>query len=168
MNNIDTFLRQVDDSIPNGIELIQKFFFTFSRFECALKNTPAYLMGNDEAKPNWDVFANSISHSFNYEENKEVKEAVDYIIDEPPRKQMNRGGNLVWEESFVDANASLTYKLGVYIRRVRNNLMHGGKYNGNYNLETRNFQLINASIVLLDYFLELDEDVKTNFLNTIN
>ena len=167
MKNINKFRANVEDSIPEGVVLMQNFFFTFSRFECALKNTPKYLTGNTEAKPNWDVFANDISQKFNVNVNKKVKGAVDYIIGEPPRKQINIKGNLVWQESLVNTNATLTNKLSVYIRRVRNNLMHGGKFNGNYNPETRNFQLINSSLILLDYFLELDTDVKTNFLNNL-
>lgn len=167
MKNIKAFLETVENSIPDGVNLIQKFFFTFSRFECALKNTPGYLTGNNDAKPNWDVFANNISEEFDVTINNDVQQAVEYIIGEPPRKQINNNGMLVWEESIVDDNATITNKLCIYIRRVRNNLMHGGKYNGNYSPESRNYQLIKHSIVLLDYFLELSDEVKVNFLKNI-
>ena len=167
MSNTDAFLKTVQSSIPNGIDLIQKFFFTFSRFECALKNTPDYLMGNNDAKPNWNKFASDISAKFSVKASKDIREAVEYIINKPPRKQINNDGVLVWKSLVLDENTPLANKLCLYIRTVRNNLMHGGKFNGNYNPETRNFNLISYSIILLDYFLELNEKVKANFLKDI-
>lgn len=168
MNNIESFLNNINDSIPEGISLINKFFFTFSRFECALKNTPGYLKGGRYAEPDWSAFEKSIRDHFKMDFSKKITESVDYILSDPPRKQINNDGVLAWRESRLDDNAPTTQKLVEYIKRVRNNLLHGGKYNGIYTNESRNYKLINYSIFLLDYFLELNTEVKANFLININ
>jgi hypothetical protein len=97
-----------------------------------------------------------------------LRNAVDFILNEPPRKQTIDNGRLTWQESLVDNNTSMTIKLCVYIRRVRNNMLHGGKFNGNYNPKSINYRLITYSTFLLNNWLDLDLEVKNNFLSGIN
>jgi hypothetical protein len=52
----------------------------------------------------------------------------DHILDEPPKKQGPNGENkIVWLD--VAANDKSAQALFSHIRRMRNNLYHGGKFN---------------------------------------
>lgn len=159
--------RKINSQIPNGELIIYDLFITFARFECALKNTERFL-NPQRAEPLWDKFSETISNNFNPDSIPELRIAVDFILNEPPRKQIIRDGRLDWESSRLDENASITRKLCVYIRRVRNNLLHGGKFNGNYDPESRNYQLITYSTVILNNWVELDHEVRRIFLSDIN
>lgn len=167
MENTNRLKTIIHDQIPNGESIIFDFFVTFSRFECALKNTNRFLHPN-QAQALWDRFSDVISSYFNPNSSPELRSAVDYILNEPPRKQIVNGGRLEWQESIVNGNLSLTRKLVVYIRRVRNNLLHGGKFNGNFNPDSRNFQLIINSTIILDNWVDLDAEIRANFLSDIN
>jgi hypothetical protein len=60
-------------------------------------------------------------------------------------------------------------KLNLSIRDIRNNLFHGGKFNGNYQEDvSRNYILLKNSIIILDEWLSLNETVKQNFLTPIS
>ncbi|NPD44253.1 hypothetical protein [Lentimicrobium sp. S6] len=157
----------ISKQIPKSKSILFDFFITFARLECALKNTERFLKPN-KAEVNWDEYAKFLSGPFKVENSDEIKNAVNFILNAPPRKQANNEGYLVWEEGIVDNNASLTYKLSIYIRRIRNNVLHGGKFNGDYNPESRNYKLINYSLIILNNWLELDKEVNTNFLSDIN
>ena len=167
MENTVELKRKLNIQIPNGEPIIFDFFITFARFECALKNTTRFLRP-ERAEPNWDVYSEFISNSFNPDFSPEIRTAVDFIMNEPPRKQIIRNNQLDWDLCIVDNNASLTRKLCVYIRRVRNNMLHGGKFNGNYNPESRNYRLITNSTLILNNWLELDDEIKALFLTDIN
>lgn len=55
-------------------------------------------------------------------------------------------------------------KLSWHISDVRNNLLHGRKFNGNYQSETsRNFRLIESALIVLNEFISLNEEVRSNF-----
>ena len=84
---------------------------------------------NQEARPNWDKYANSIKDKF-HPENPEVKNAIRYLRKKPPQKQIVRNNELCWENSTPDLDD--LNNLFLYIRRVRNNLFHGGKFKGIY------------------------------------
>lgn len=164
MDNTNHLIQNIDNTIPNAKKIMLEFILTFSRLESALKNTPKYLVGDkNKAEPNWEAFLMSINKVFDSKINKDITDSVDYIIDNPPRKQVILKGVLKWKDSTLDEGAALTKKLGAYIRRVRNNLMHGGKFNGNYEPESRNYQLLKSSLIVMNYMIDLDKDVKTNF-----
>ncbi|WP_075343150.1 hypothetical protein [Tenacibaculum agarivorans] len=176
MDNIDVFLTSAQESIPDGVIIMQQFFLVFSRFEYALKKTDDFLIErHGAASANWDAYADSINEDFcnlinqeldgfgfNHEKIVKLKEAVDFFVMEPPRKQEVEGGVLVYRDR-VREDDSLTRKICVYIRRVRNNVMHGGKYIGSNAIGSRNYKLLDLSLYLMDCFLELNDEVKHNF-----
>lgn len=167
MKNIYDLKHLINVQIPNGKTIIYDFLITFARFECALKNTVRFLHPT-EAEPAWDTFSESISLVFNPDISLKTRNAIDYILNNPPRKQINEEGVLIWQDSVLGSEYSTTRKLSVYIRRVRNNLLHGGKFNGNYTPESRNHQLITSSLIILNEWINLDPEIKLNFLADIN
>lgn len=143
-------------------EVIFNFFKTFSRFEYALKRV-GYNSGDGMAKADWKQFIFDINNKFKIDADQKLKESVDYILNNPPNKQVVEDGQLAWSSNEPDAKSE-TELLFQYIKRVRNNLFHGGKYNGKY-LEdpTRSYKLLNSSIVILNYALTLSHEVNSAF-----
>jgi len=153
-----------------GQILINEFFISFARFECALKAT-GFVSGNfEKVSANWDGFTSSIRNEFdNRIRPIQIKSAIDYLNENPPRIQNYIDGNLAWRDRVFAANQPLINRLSLSIRDIRNNLFHGGKFNGNYQEDfSRNYILLRSAIIVLNYWLELNDDVKRNFLEPIS
>lgn len=124
------------------------FFFIFAQTECALK-VLGFHYGEGDAKPNWDKFSKEIGPIFDYT-NSAIKDAVEYIEQNPPKKQVIEKSKLIWVDETKNGNRLI--EIFLCIRRVRNNLFHGGKFNGIYieNPE-RSKELIESSLKILKY-----------------
>jgi hypothetical protein len=148
-----------------GLNLITEFFIIFSRFEYALKKSNfANYNNNGPVLANWDGFVTSIAPSFNYEKNDELKDAVKYLMQYPPRMQVIDNGQLSWRERVFQTNVPSINKLCLSIRDIRNNLFHGGKFNGRYERDvSRNYLLLKSSITVLNDWLGLNKNVRDEF-----
>jgi hypothetical protein len=136
------------------------FFLIFSRFECALKSAGFVSTDiNKTAKPDWNEFSNRIMGDLNTrkKECKELANAIDYLNDKPPGKQIvkplaNGGKGLGWKKITITPNVNDTLSLIESIKRIRNNLFHGAKYP----LDLKHdIPLINHATTVLKYLLEL-------------
>jgi hypothetical protein len=141
-------------------QLSLQLFETFSRMEYAFKAV-GYWQPKIYAEANWDSFVNAIKGTFNADHSSEIKDAHDYILSQPPNKQMIVNDALVWKA--VPADGDDLTKLSVYIRRVRNNLFHGGKYGDHALNFERNRALILHSLTLLQYLKTLHSGVEHLF-----
>ncbi len=166
---VEQFTQQLNLAItPEGHRLIQDFFICFSRFECALKAAGFIDGGANRAWPNWDTFVASIEPTFVKGASPELRNAVDYILLNPPRIQTLQGGQLVWQNRVFEANEPEICKLGKSIRDIRNNLFHGGKFHGKFEDEvSRNSRLLSYSLIVLDNWLGLSDPVRVNYLTQI-
>ena len=161
----DDFITQLNSSFDNdGRILISKFFIVFSRFEYALKSANH----RNGANPNWDSFASSINGNFDKERSEELKEAVEYIVNNPPKVQGEFDGKLIWKDREFHDNTPLTLRLSLSIRDIRNNLFHGGKFQGTFQPEiSRNYRLLEKSIIILNEWLGMDRQVREKFTEPI-
>lgn len=166
--NIEVFREKVENTFNNkGKELIFLFLITFSRFECALKESSFHNHSPQRLEPDWDLFIKSIRDEFNPNITTELKKAVNYILNHPPKIQIYDNNCVMWKQREF-TNEPLINKLSIYIRSIRNNLFHGGKFNGTFKEdESRNYQLLNNSIIILNNWLNLNDVVKENFQNDI-
>ena len=130
-------------------ELVLEFFLALSKFEFALK-TSGYAQGNAQGvSPNWDKFGADLRELFNCECSDEVLMYCEYYLAYPPQKQALEGNYLCWVESPPN-KASKIENILILVRRVRNNLFHGGKYNIQAADETeRNELLLKGAICIL-------------------
>jgi hypothetical protein len=109
-------------------QLACAFLGVFARFEYALK-AAEFLQGDDNnAEPDWSSFARSIAEPFTAAQEAELSHAVAYLLDQPPRKQVILDGRLEWRAAPPDNNLSRAEQVFLMVRRVRNNLFHGGKF----------------------------------------
>ena len=164
------FLDKFNNTINiQGRNLLTEFFISFSRFECALKASNFVNGNSNSIKANWDSFVGSIRQTFISERTPQLKQASDYIVNNPPRIQIIENGHLGWRDRVFQISDSEIDKLSLSIRDIRNNLFHGGKFNGIYERDvSRNYILINAAMIILNEWLKLSEEVQHHYLKGID
>jgi hypothetical protein len=138
-------------------------FVTFARCEYALK-AAGFHKGDGVAEPNWQDFAASVLIIFDNPPYADLKEAVEYICHHPPKRQMIKDGNLVWEDAAANTNLQSDLVL-TYVRRVRNNLFHGGKFNGRWFAPERCELLLRHCLTILHACLDASEEVREAYDN---
>ncbi len=143
---------------PKLNKLAGDFFRLFSRFEYALKANGYLVPNRNDATPDWERFATEIHDAFSHLEDGDVKKAVAFLLAEPPKKQVNKDGQIEWDLS-PPRSKNETHLVLLYVRRVRNNLFHGGKFNGKWFAPERSGPLIEASVKILRACLGLSSGV---------
>jgi hypothetical protein len=139
-------------------QLACEFLAVFARYEFALK--AAGFAEGDEAKPAWDRYARTIDAGFTQLNIAELTTAVDYLINQPPKKQVLVNGNLQWRDAPPDPNVLPAEQVLVMVRRVRNNLFHGGKFLPGGD---RDQLLVHHALVVLRACLPLHGDVAASY-----
>ena len=135
------------------------FFKLFARYEFALKDAGYINPGrNDKPNPDWDRFANEIGVALFKADETPVRTSIDYILNSPPNRQVVIDGIAQWRE--VPNTEKSPLALFVHIRRVRNNLFHGAKFNGTWFDPERSKQLIECAIIILSHCISLNPEIK--------
>lgn len=129
-------------------QLAGKLFQVFSRTEYALK-AAGYNNGDGPAEANWRKFALDVEVLIANPTIPELHEAIDFFFSAPPKKQVIVQGVIQWEVSEPTTNSKAD-KLLIYVRRVRNNLFHSGKFNGHWFAPERSELLLRHSLTILD------------------
>ncbi len=128
------------------------------RYEFALK--AAGLAHGEDATPSWDRYANTIDAGLARLNSPELTAAIDYLLTQPPKKQVLDGGRLQWRDAPPDPNQSRAAQVLLMVRRVRNNLFHGGKFIPGGD---RDQVLVNHALVVLQSCLPLNADVSAAY-----
>lgn len=128
-----------------------ELFVAFARMEYALKAAGFLKRPDGNAEANWEAFAAAIQDEFEVKRQHDaaVRDAAEGLLAAPPNKQIVTNGVLSWSEVQPQA-ASETDLLLQYVRRVRNNLFHGGKFNGVWFAPERADFLIPKCLLILD------------------
>lgn len=142
-------------------KLAAKFFQLFSRTEYAMK-VAGYNNGNGPAEANWQKLALDVEDLIANPTSPNLREAIDFIFKAPPKKQMIINGLIQWENVKPDTS-SRADKLLQYVCRVRNNLFHGGKFNGRWFEPERSESLLQHSLIILSAVIEAIPAVKEAF-----
>lgn len=143
--------------------LLFEFFLTFARFEFALKSS-GFVTGDDrEAKPDWDRFGKSLDLEEVRRDPKFVA-AHDYLSLHPPARQVLAAGGLAWDATVPFGKLDRMDQVLALVRRIRNNLFHGGKFNDQVHTGPgRNRLLLHHSIAILCRCLELSPPVARHY-----
>jgi hypothetical protein len=139
-------------------ELAAEFFRDFSRMEYALKAASFMKPNRANAEADWEAFARAIHQPISENESAELAAAKTFLLQKPPKKQVNNNGQIEWSDTVPQHNGE-TDLLLLYVRRVRNNLFHGGKFNGRWFAPERSTALIKASSVILAHCREASDQV---------
>ena len=138
-----------------------KFFLVFSRFEYALKKAGFFIWdGKGKLFPDWKQFCDSINGCCT--DDNEYNKCVEYIVRNPPRKQIvSNGGKLDWRS--VQGNGNEPRIIIEHIKRIRNNLFHGGK---GAPQNHRDNELLRAATCILLIWLEENDDIKEAYIGS--
>jgi len=128
--------------------LAGELFCTFARAEYALK-AAGYNKGDGPAQADWSKFAIAIDELIANTEDPKLSTAINFLLNSPPKKQIIKDGIIQWQVS-TPAHNSKAENLLVYIRRIRNNLFHGGKFNGHWFDPERSRLLLDHCITVLE------------------
>ncbi|MBK5016684.1 hypothetical protein [Pantoea sp. S62] len=128
-------------------KLCFEFFTEFARYEFFLKIT-GLTQGEGDAKANWDRYALEVEEIIASPDTAELKDAIDYILTHPPKKQIVRNRVLLWDERPVQGR-SKAQQVFLLIRRIRNNLFHGGKFNSHWFEPERSELLMQHALIIL-------------------
>lgn len=148
-------------------ELVMEFFVVFSRFEFALKRAGCLKTDNGRAKPDWTKFTADYEKTFDPEKKPRLREAWNYLENEPPMIQVVVDGKLDFRVDERLRDMSPFRKATEAVRTVRNNLFHGGKFpnSGVVDDPARKTKLLKKCTILLNEMLVLAPDVKAHFDN---
>jgi hypothetical protein len=136
-------------------QLAFRFFKLFAQYEYALKAIGYGTAGwNRQAEPSWDRFANEIGRQIMEVNEELIASAIRYILERPPKRQIWINGEVQWENVSIDDRSPQA--LFGHLRRVRNNLYHGGKFNGRWIDPDRSRELIGKSLLILEALVDLD------------
>ena len=147
----------------NDLDVLRyEFFRTFALFEYALKASGFHPPNRAEA--DWGRFAESppVRRVLDHPIDAGLTEAIGYILDRPPNKQVIENGTLTWSDRPPDADSQSGRVLG-FVCRVRNNLFHGAKED-RFDIE-RTEQLLRHSLAILHGCLGASEDVRNAYRN---
>jgi hypothetical protein len=137
-------------------ELAFSFFKLFAQYEYALKAMGYGSAGpRGQAEPDWDRFANEVGALVMEGEAQGLAAAREYILQHPPKRQVWKAGIVEWEP--VPNNERSPQILFAHIRRVRNNLYHGGKFNGRWIDPDRSAALLTNALVVLGALTKLSQ-----------
>ena len=144
-------------------DLVLDFFLVLSRMEFALK-LAGYAKGDEKnVSPDWIKFGKDISLSFDSKADQTVSKALQYYLSIPPDKQVLKDGRLDWVSAVPTDETEIERTL-ILIRRVRNNLFHGGKYNAQAHSETaRNEELLKMGICVLKQAMQILPNVQAAY-----
>ena len=145
-------------------QLVLDFFLCFSRFEFALK-VSGYARGDaSQVSPDWDRFAAEIHDTFEKDRTQALAQACESYLLNPPKKQVLANGSLAWSTDLPVDSTRQPELLISLVRRVRNNLFHGGKYSGALHEETaRNEELLRGGLTILDECLRINPHLRAAF-----
>jgi hypothetical protein len=127
--------------------LAYNFFREFARYEYCLKAT-GLLENSRAATASWTKYAAEVAQVLEAPQTQDLEHAVAYFIDHPPKKQVIKGGLLDWDETLPD-HTSKSELILLLVCRVRNNLFHGGKFNGLWFEPQRSEDLMRHALVIL-------------------
>ncbi|MBX3620638.1 MAG: hypothetical protein KF891_11735 [Rhizobacter sp.] len=131
------------------------FFKLFAKYEYALKAMGYGLAGpKQSAEADWDRFSTTVGVKVLSVTDAEVKAAIQYIFQKPPKRQVWVNDAVNWE--VVPNGERSAQILFSHIRRARNNLYHGGKFGSQWIDPDRSQELLETSILILNALVLLD------------
>ncbi|EPR1042091.1 MULTISPECIES: hypothetical protein [Enterobacteriaceae] len=125
-----------------------KFFKLFAQYEYFLKKENFFQTIRNKIIVDWDSYANKVVGKNFMDLLGESSASADYILKNPPKAQVVVNGVIVWKD--VNNNEINVQALFGHIGRVRNNLFHGGKFNGTWFDPARSALLLRHSLIILE------------------
>lgn len=137
-------------------------FHTFARLEDAMKISGFERLHQDKrADTDWGKLAREVGEVLmNHALSEDGQKAISYLLAEPPKRELIGEAGPEWEVDEVKA-ANPGEQAILHVRRVRNNLIHGGKaiYRPN-----RDHALLTAALWVIEESLLAHSSLRAAFL----
>ncbi len=164
-------IKKFDPSKISDLEpsLVYNFTIAFARLEYAAKAQGLVLQLNDRHTPNlevdWPAVTIKVKDAFDRRMSQDTKleRAVQYFDRYPPGKQVLKPSGPGYDIPAVQKVSSVE-RLLLALRRVRNNLFHGGKGFERED-EGRDAQLLQYGLDLILGLVECDDLLRSEFYN---
>lgn len=144
-----------DREIPSADAI--KFTFAFARMEYALKRAGFARVSKDgHVLADWDSLAAKTADLESGAAGS-LERAIAYLYEQPPMVERSRGGNIKFES--VEVLQHSNHTLYLMVRRVRNNLFHGGKLP----YRDRDECLVRCGNVILSAILDQKSAIASHF-----
>ena len=139
--------------------LVFDFVGYFSRMEYSMKRAGCIKPNTNKVEVSWDVFIERNQHAF---QNCDLNELCPTLYNDPPKNLVfDENGEVCWQDVPPEGSAVSLLTLSLSLRRVRNNLFHGGKYHGDgVHGFDRSSDLLREGIDLIKHMALMDEGVK--------
>jgi len=134
-------------SILDLESLAYNFFREFARYEYCLKAT-GLREESRAAKASWTKYAAEVADIIEVPRSDSLEQAIAYFTGHPPKRQIIKDGVLDWDEALPDHKSKAELVL-LLVCRVRNNLFHGGKFNGRWFEPQRSEELMQHGLTIL-------------------
>lgn len=150
---------------PEDQQRVFRFLALFARWECALKRSHFARAGaHRQAEADWNAFADTVAGALDGVQVANYATARDHMLSNPPRRQCLEDGQLRWRPNPRRANESDARYLFRVVKDVRNNLFHGGKYQGGpFHELARDRRLIDSATQVLEAMIDLDPRIRQVF-----
>jgi hypothetical protein len=135
-----------------------EFFREFVRCEYCLKAV-GFLENTRNPRASWVAFSREIEDLLDTPGPPELKSAIEYLIKHPPKKQIVRDNCLEWSQELPQHKSQSELVL-LLVCRIRNNLFHGGKFNGRWFEPQRSMELLVHGLVVLRACVEKHPKVR--------
>lgn len=145
------------DGLKIDKNLVCEFFAVFSRFEFALKDTGFCGIQRGRAQPDWRTFAHDVENQIGTIQDQEFLQAIAFLMEQPPRVQTTQND---WDD--IPLPEGLALAAIEAIKRVRNNLFHGGKHTPQSE-PGRDHRLVESALVVLEGLLTCNENVRISY-----
>ena len=155
----------VNTFVAEDRERLFRLLALFARWESALKRTGFVSAGQyGQAEANWNTFADAVEAKVAALKDSTFTKARDYLLTKPPRRLCVENNHLVWRNNPRRQNETDARYFFRVVRDVRNNLFHGGKYQGGPEAElARDRQLIDCVAIVLEVAIDLDPRIRNVF-----
>lgn len=137
--------------------LVHAFFAEFAAAEYRLKAAGFIRSSSDDAQADWAAYAHAIQQRFRSRKPQQTAKAWRFLSENPPRKQVVRKKALAWAATERPNGASDAEYGLLLVRRVRNNLFHGGKFFhvAGTDQHARDRDLVSAALEILTHAMDL-------------
>ncbi|MGO4352615.1 hypothetical protein AB4Z25_11840 [Rhizobium sp. RAF36] len=160
VREVRKFPMAIDLTAANALPpLSNKLFRIFARFEFALKMAGFAEMRRGKVEIAWDRFSNSVAIGPAFLQHLRDHNICPTILDAPPKADLIENGSYGFEQQVGKPNC--IQDLFGAVRRVRNNLFHGGKYFDDD--KRRNRLFVREAIAILLLAAEKHPDINFYF-----
>ncbi len=146
--------------IPISDALAYRFFESFARFECAMKETDFCRRGPyNRAEPDWKKFEATLASRLQPLDESELARAMTYLLTHPPQVQVFQDGKAAFQSAPL-RGVTDGGRVCETLRRIRNNLFHGGKHT-DHSPEERDAKLLRCGLLVLEAAADLDVHLRS-------